>query len=186
MDANHLPALGRGNHPDPRTEPLALRGVGRRAADAGGKWPVPCSTWAADLGASSSGSASSACQPSESTRRPVLSGPPARGRRRCSSARCSSRCPERVDWKTVLLLDGNIGIGGDPARLLLRCRAAGRPVGHGGRRDARTRRRRPVPPGPTRARAPGTVPGSPGPWSPSTPSPGWPKAPGWRCVGSSP
>jgi len=32
-------------------------------------------------------------------------------------------------WGTVLLADGNIGIGGDPALLLRRCRALARPVG---------------------------------------------------------
>jgi SAM-dependent methyltransferase len=30
--------------------------------------------------------------------------------------------PREGDWQTVLLVDGNIGIGGDPVRLLRRCR----------------------------------------------------------------
>ena len=32
------------------------------------------------------------------------------------------RLPGEGRWRTVLLFDGNIGIGGDPARLLARCR----------------------------------------------------------------
>lgn len=37
--------------------------------------------------------------------------------------------PGRGTWGTALLLDGNIGIGGDPARLLLRVRELIRPGG---------------------------------------------------------
>lgn len=37
--------------------------------------------------------------------------------------------PGEGRWRTVLLLDGNVGIGGDPVRLLRRCRAL---VHHGG------------------------------------------------------
>jgi len=31
------------------------------------------------------------------------------------------RIPDRVRWATLVLLDGNLGIGGDPARLFTRC-----------------------------------------------------------------
>jgi len=37
--------------------------------------------------------------------------------------------PRRGDWRTVLLLDGNIGIGGDPVRLLIRIRSLLHPEG---------------------------------------------------------
>jgi SAM-dependent methyltransferase len=37
--------------------------------------------------------------------------------------------PERRSWETALLLDGNIGIGGDPERLLARVAALLRPAG---------------------------------------------------------
>jgi SAM-dependent methyltransferase len=33
-----------------------------------------------------------------------------------------SALPEEGRWRTALLFDGNVGIGGDPARLLRRCR----------------------------------------------------------------
>ena len=38
--------------------------------------------------------------------------------------------PGEGRWGTALLLDGNIGIGGDPVRLLRRCRDLVRPGGH--------------------------------------------------------
>lgn len=38
--------------------------------------------------------------------------------------------PGEGRWSTVLLADGNIGIGGDPVALLVRCRAVLRPGGH--------------------------------------------------------
>ncbi len=37
--------------------------------------------------------------------------------------------PREGDWGTVLLVDGNIGIGGDPVRLLRRCRTLAAPGG---------------------------------------------------------
>jgi SAM-dependent methyltransferase len=37
--------------------------------------------------------------------------------------------PGQGRWRTVLLIDGNIGIGGDPIRLLQRCRALAAPEG---------------------------------------------------------
>ena len=37
--------------------------------------------------------------------------------------------PGEGRWATVLLFDGNIGIGGDPGRLLARCRRLARPGG---------------------------------------------------------
>ena len=37
--------------------------------------------------------------------------------------------PGEGRWRTVLLLDGNIGIGGDPVRLLRRCAGARAPPG---------------------------------------------------------
>jgi SAM-dependent methyltransferase len=37
--------------------------------------------------------------------------------------------PGQGRWRTVLLIDGNIGIGGDPVRLLRRCRALAAPGG---------------------------------------------------------
>jgi SAM-dependent methyltransferase len=37
--------------------------------------------------------------------------------------------PEQTSWETALLLDGNIGIGGDPERLLARVAALLRPFG---------------------------------------------------------
>lgn len=37
--------------------------------------------------------------------------------------------PGQGRWRTVLLVDGNIGIGGDPVRLLRRCRALCAPGG---------------------------------------------------------
>ncbi len=37
--------------------------------------------------------------------------------------------PREGDWQTVLLADGNIGIGGDPVRLLRRCRQLAAPDG---------------------------------------------------------
>jgi SAM-dependent methyltransferase len=37
--------------------------------------------------------------------------------------------PREGDWQTVLLIDGNIGIGGDPPRLLHRCRELAAPSG---------------------------------------------------------
>lgn len=37
--------------------------------------------------------------------------------------------PDEGAWRTLLLVDGNIGIGGDPAALLRRCRALVRPAG---------------------------------------------------------
>ncbi|MEW6471311.1 MAG: methyltransferase domain-containing protein [Actinomycetota bacterium] len=37
--------------------------------------------------------------------------------------------PGQGRWRTVLLVDGNIGIGGDPVRLLQRCRALCAPAG---------------------------------------------------------
>jgi SAM-dependent methyltransferase len=40
------------------------------------------------------------------------------------------RIPAEGRWRTVLLADGNIGIGGDPARLLARCRELTGPDGH--------------------------------------------------------
>lgn len=40
-----------------------------------------------------------------------------------------ARLPGEGRWATVLLFDGNVGIGGDPARLLARCRAL---TGHRG------------------------------------------------------
>ena len=39
------------------------------------------------------------------------------------------RLPGERRWGTVLLLDGNIGIGGDPVRLLRRCADLVRPRG---------------------------------------------------------
>ena len=39
------------------------------------------------------------------------------------------RLPAEGRWATVLLLDGNIGIGGQPLRLLARCRQLLRPAG---------------------------------------------------------
>lgn len=38
--------------------------------------------------------------------------------------------PGEGRWATTLLLDGNVGIGGDPATLLRRCRELLRPGGH--------------------------------------------------------
>jgi SAM-dependent methyltransferase len=38
--------------------------------------------------------------------------------------------PGEGRWGTALLLDGNVGIGGDPVRLLRRCRDLIRPGGH--------------------------------------------------------
>lgn len=38
--------------------------------------------------------------------------------------------PGEGRWATTLLLDGNVGIGGDPVRLLRRCRELLRPGGH--------------------------------------------------------
>ena len=43
------------------------------------------------------------------------------GRPRCGGI-CFSPLPLEGRWQTVLLADGNIGIGGDPAALLARCR----------------------------------------------------------------
>ncbi|HEY2430979.1 MAG TPA: class I SAM-dependent methyltransferase [Acidimicrobiales bacterium] len=37
--------------------------------------------------------------------------------------------PGEGRWRTILLADGNIGIGGDPARLLRRCRVLAAPSG---------------------------------------------------------
>jgi SAM-dependent methyltransferase len=37
--------------------------------------------------------------------------------------------PAEGRWASVLLFDGNLGIGGDPVRLLRRCRALARPGG---------------------------------------------------------
>ncbi|MBW3573321.1 MAG: class I SAM-dependent methyltransferase [Actinobacteria bacterium] len=37
--------------------------------------------------------------------------------------------PAQGRWRSVLLLDGNLGIGGDPVRLLRRCRALAAPGG---------------------------------------------------------
>ena len=39
------------------------------------------------------------------------------------------RLPGEGRWRTVLLMDGNIGIGGDPLRLLRRCRQLAAPEG---------------------------------------------------------
>ena len=53
-------------------------------------------------------------------------------RRRGAIALCRSvfdRVPAEGRWRHVLLADGNLGIGGDPARLLLRC---ARLLDHGG------------------------------------------------------
>lgn len=41
-----------------------------------------------------------------------------------------SPLPGEGRWGTVLLLDGNVGIGGDPLALLRRCRELVRPGGH--------------------------------------------------------
>lgn len=41
-----------------------------------------------------------------------------------------SPLPGEGRWGTVLLLDGNVGIGGDPVALLRRCRDLVRPGGH--------------------------------------------------------
>ncbi|MGH9276345.1 MAG: class I SAM-dependent methyltransferase, partial [Acidimicrobiales bacterium] len=38
--------------------------------------------------------------------------------------------PGEGRWGTALLLDGNVGIGGDPVALLRRCRELVRPGGH--------------------------------------------------------
>jgi SAM-dependent methyltransferase len=35
--------------------------------------------------------------------------------------------PDEAQWRSVLLLDGNVGIGGDPVRLLRRCRELAAP-----------------------------------------------------------
>ncbi len=43
--------------------------------------------------------------------------------------RVESRLPGEGRWGTVLLMDGNVGIGGDPDRLLRRCAALLRPGG---------------------------------------------------------
>jgi SAM-dependent methyltransferase len=40
------------------------------------------------------------------------------------------RLPGEGRWGTVLLADGNVGIGGDPVLLLRRCRALAQPGGH--------------------------------------------------------
>jgi SAM-dependent methyltransferase len=40
------------------------------------------------------------------------------------------RLPAEARWRTVLLADGNIGIGGDPVRLLARCRGLTDAEGH--------------------------------------------------------
>jgi SAM-dependent methyltransferase len=40
-----------------------------------------------------------------------------------------SRLPDEGRWQRVLLVDGNIGINGDPARLLRRCRGLAAPDG---------------------------------------------------------
>ena len=89
---------------------------------------------------------------------------------RCHGACCRSvfqPVPGEGGWDTVLLADGNIGIGGDPVALLTRCREllapAGRvlveldPPGHGAARRpraarARRRARQLVPLGPRRRR----------------------------------
>ncbi|MGA8112574.1 MAG: class I SAM-dependent methyltransferase, partial [Actinocatenispora sp.] len=53
-------------------------------------------------------------------------------RRRGGTALCRSvfqRLPAEGRWRHVLLADGNIGIGGDPVRLLTRCRSLLAPGG---------------------------------------------------------
>ncbi len=40
------------------------------------------------------------------------------------------RLPAEGRWGTVLLADGNVGIGGDPVRLIARCRDLAGPEGH--------------------------------------------------------
>ena len=53
----------------------------------------------------------------------------ARAARTRSSARSSTSVPGAGSWRTALLLDGNIGIGGEPVRLLERVALAAGPGG---------------------------------------------------------
>ena len=81
-------------------------------------------------------------------------------------------------WATALVFDGNVGIGGDPVRLLARSREViavdgqilveVEPPGPGGIAS---------PPG-SSATANGAIP-SPGPWSEPTLSRRWPRRPDW-------
>ena len=64
-----------------------------------------------------------ACSGSASTSRPPPSRSRARAARTRSSARSSTRSRGAGTWRSALLLDGNIGIGGDPVRLLERVRS---------------------------------------------------------------
>ncbi|OJU57141.1 MAG: hypothetical protein BGO04_03720 [Microbacterium sp. 70-38] len=84
------------------------------------------------------------CGPGRMVQAALLAGRPALGidlsetsialarARRLPVARLSvfEPVPDEGEWGTVLLMDGNIGIGGDPARLLVRCAEIVRPGGH--------------------------------------------------------
>ena len=88
------------------------------------------------------------------------------------------RVPGTGRWMTVLLADGNIGIGGDPAALLRRAGELLAPAGRPWWRPARPARRCAA----SRcgcAMRDGVVPGSRGlTWAPTT-SARWPGTPGW-------
>ena len=73
---------------------------------------------------------------SASTSAPPPSGWPGPAAPPRCDATSSARCPAHGRWRHLLLADGNIGIGGDPYRLLRRCR---RPAGR--RRPAARRGR---------------------------------------------
>ena len=80
----------------------------------------PCSTSAAGPAAISPRCAPPASAGSASTSRPSRSGSPAAAAREAINGSLWSQVPRAGTWRTILLLDGNIGIGGAPILLLRR------------------------------------------------------------------
>ena len=106
--------------------------------------------------------------------------------RRPFAAMCSNLCPATGRWQTVLLADGNVGLGGDPRRVL---RRAAELLRRGGRCIAE------FDPWPPRVSAPAgcgwshpqrSDRGSGGRPSASTARPGSPRKSGWRVTGIHP
>ena len=100
--------------------PLDRRGRRGRRACPGAATRARPRRWLRSRSSPARARAAAACSASASTsaRQPCSS--PADAARTRSSGRSSARCPTPGRWRSALLLDGNIGIGGRPARLLAR------------------------------------------------------------------
>ena len=102
----------------------------------------PRSTSAADRAATWSRSPNARCSPSASTSpAPFLDVARTRGVNVLERSRLRTASPDHDRWRTALLFDGNIGIGGDPVALLSRVVELLRDDGRDHRGD-RARRRR--------------------------------------------